>query len=85
VLDSFLKKHGLQEGIHRIEIEQSWKELMGSMIASHTRSLTLRGGKLIVVLDSAPLRQELSFARTKMIDLLNEHLGKKVIREIEFR
>ena len=48
-----------------------------------TRSLRLQvDGKLWVKLDSGPLKEELMMAKGKMVDLLNEELGRPLIKEI---
>ena len=39
-------------------------------------------GKLWVKLDSGPLKEELMMAKGKMVDLLNEELGRPLIKEI---
>lgn len=85
MLDRFLKQHGLQEGMDRVRIKEAWPELMGSMIATHTKDIAFKEGKLTLTLDSAPLRQELSFGKQKIKDLLNDHLAKQVVKEVELR
>lgn len=85
VLDRFLRQHGLQEGMDRVRIKNAWPELMGGMISAHTKEITLKDGKLTLTVDSAPLRQELSFARQKIKELLNEHLARQVVKEVELR
>ena len=84
-IGSLFKNKGLQEGIDKVEIDKAWPQLMGSMISTHTRSLHLQDGKLTITLDSAPLRHELSYSKEKIKDLLNEHLAKQVIKEVDLR
>ena len=85
VIGVLFKNKGLQEGMDRSEIRSVWNDLMGSMISKHTSSIDLKNGKLIIVLDSSTLRQELSFGRQKMMEVLNDHFGKRVVKEIELR
>ena len=55
----------------------------GVFVEKQTRSLRLQlDGKLWVKLDSGPLKEELMMAKGKMVDLLNEELGRPLIKEI---
>ena len=84
-IGALFQNKGLQEGIDKVEVRNSWPILMGSMIATHTKSIELKEGKLTIELDSAPLRHELGFSKEKIKDLLNEHLGKQVVKEVVLR
>ena len=44
--------------------------------------MDLRRGKLTVKVDSAPLRQELHFMRTTLVELLNRRFEREVVKEI---
>jgi hypothetical protein len=52
------------------------------MIARHTMALRYRAGVLRVKVDSAPLRHELGFLKEGLAKLLNERLGREVVRTI---
>lgn len=57
--------------------------VFGVFVEKQTRSLRLQvDGKLWVKLDSGPLKEELMMAKGKMVDLLNEELGRPLIKEI---
>ena len=43
------------------------------MVARHTERLMLRGGRLTVKVDSAPLRQELTYQTSVLVERLNGH------------
>jgi|APFEC2959095171_1045051.scaffolds.fasta_scaffold00089_52 hypothetical protein len=61
-----------------------WEKLMGSCIASRTSRLFVNNKKLYVQIDSAPLKNELVMAKSKMIELLNREIGEVVIEEVVF-
>jgi len=81
LLDTYRLRGKLTEN----KLIQSWEQLMGKAIANHTTSLKLEEKRLTVHLDSSVMRQELSYAREKIIQRLNEQLGGNVIEEISFR
>ncbi len=63
---------------------QLWIELMGEGMASLCGRPFVRAGVMHISVRAAALRQELTMNRTSMINLINEHLGKSVIKEIRF-
>jgi len=58
---------------------------MGSNINSYTTELNLRNKTLYVNLSSSVLRQELSYGKQKIIDLLNNEIGETIINKIVLR
>jgi predicted nucleic acid-binding Zn ribbon protein len=85
VIDLFLKQYGLNNRYKEFRLLQSWNELMGPMIAKHTKDVKMFNGILYVDLDSAPMRNELSFAKTRIIKNLNEEAGEEIVKEMVFR
>lgn len=62
-----------------------WEELLGKTIASRTQKLFFKGDILYVELSSAPLKQELSLNKAKIMNLIEERVGRDVISDIIFR
>jgi hypothetical protein len=52
------------------------------MVAKHTSGLYIRNHILFVKVDSAALRQELSFSRSKLVAALNDEVKSSVIEDI---
>ena len=84
-IKAFLKQHNLQDKLTEVSIKASWKKLMGNAIAGHTTNIILRNKKLYLTFDSAVLKQELSYSKSKVIEQMNEELGEDVIEEIIIR
>lgn len=74
--------YNLEGKLHEARIIGSWESIVGSMIARHTTNLYIKRRKLHVVLDSSVIRNELSFARSKIVKLLNKEAGAAVIDEV---
>ena len=58
---------------------------MGNNVNSYTNEIVLKKNTLYVNLSSSVLRQELSFGKQKIVNLLNKELGKTIIKKIVLR
>lgn len=81
-LESVLKDLNLKHGVYEVRINTLWETIMGNAIARHTRELILKGDRLCLTVDSAPLRNELFYARLKIREMLNKELGQEVIKDV---
>ena len=84
-LRHFINANRLQGGIDRIDARKAWESLMGNGVNHYTSSVELKGDTLYVSLTSSVLREELSHGKTKIIKLLNEEIGKDLIKKIVLR
>ena len=82
IIDSSNK---LNSGLNNIKVQNLWRDVMGNNVNSYTNEIVLKKNTLYVNLNSSVLRQELSFGKQKIIDLLNKELGKTVIKKIVLR
>lgn len=85
VLKEFVQANNLSKGLNKIQVKDAWFEIMGSGIKNYTQDVVLNNKTLIVTLTSSIVKQELSFGKNKIITMLNEALGEKLIDEIIFR
>jgi hypothetical protein len=85
VLKEFIEKNKLQDGMDKIDVEAAWKSLMGNGVNSYTKEVVLKGTTLYVSLTSAILREELSYGKQKIIKMINEEIGKEVIKDVILR
>lgn len=77
-----MRLNGMEEKIDEHTLIRSWEKTVGPLISRHTTEIFISGKKLFVKVDSSPLKQELLYSRTKLIDDLNEQVGKIIIEEI---
>ena len=82
LINQMLRAYGLGNKLDEMSLVKSWEDVVGRMIAKHTKDVYFNKGIFYVTLDSAPLRQELSYSKTKLIDLLNQKSGKKLVKEL---
>ncbi len=66
-----------------VDIVLAWKSCFGKMVDRQTRSIRLKaGGQLWVSLESGPLKEELLMNKTKVVERINEQIGRKIIKEL---
>ena len=84
-LNEFIQKNKLQKGIDKVDAREAWVNLMGNGVNNYTTNVELKNETLYVSLTSSVLRQELSMGITKIIKLLNQELGKDLIKKLVLR
>lgn len=83
-MDLFFKKNHLESQFVEATIQSEWKSIVGHVIANHTTSIYLKGHRLVLQIDSAPLRNELLMSKRMLITNVNEHLKGDIVKEIVF-
>ncbi len=72
----------LKPKLDESRIRDSWQEVMGKTTAKYTTNVWLTKGKLYVQVNSAPLKNELTYLRDTIKLRFNEMLGSEVVREV---
>ena len=85
VIEELLERYRLSDKLSEVNMIQSWNKIMGNVISKHTTNLYISNKILFVTLDSAALREELAYAKTKIIKMLTKEYNKVVITDIVFR
>ena len=55
---------------------------MGKGVSSYTHSIELQKKNLVIRLTSSVLREELGYGKEKIIKMINEEVGDKVISKL---
>ena len=82
LVNIFLKKNKLEKGLLDLEVKKVWFELMDNGIANYTLDINLRNKTLYIKLSSPALKQELSYGKEKLIDLINQKFEKEIVQKI---
>lgn len=85
LLKEFVDNNRLQPGLDKVNVKDAWAQMMGNGVNNYTTAIQLERDTLYVQLSSSVLREELSYGKQKIIDMLNESLGKDVIKKIVLR
>ncbi len=81
-IDQLLRAYGYQDQLDEIELLKVYDEQVGKMFVNHTKNITLKNKILYVQLDSASLKQELSYVKEGLMQRLNQKMGKTMVEKI---
>ena len=82
LMQSFIKENNLSKGMQKLKVEETWIQMMGPGVATHTSSVKLQNKTLIIQLTSSVLREELSYGKDKIVKMMNEELGDEYITKL---
>ena len=84
-IDQLLKTYKLDDRLAEKRLIGSWESVMGEIIAKHTTDIYIKHQQLFVTLDSSALRNELLLAKSKIVKMLNDAVGREIINEVVLR
>ena len=84
-LKEFVETNNLETGLNKVNVADAWRDLMGNGVNNYTTDIKLEHDTLYVQLSSSVLREELSYGKQKIIDMLNESLEKPIIKKLILR
>ena len=84
-LKEFVETNKLEKGLNKVNVDDAWANLMGNGVNNYTTAVNLERETLYVQLSSSVLREELSYGKEKIINMLNEELGKEIIKKLVLR
>ncbi|WP_040279153.1 DUF721 domain-containing protein [Psychroserpens damuponensis] len=85
ILKEFVEANKLQSGLDKVDVRDAWAKMMGNGVNNYTTDVSLDRDVLYVALSSSVLREELSYGKQKIVDMLNESIGKKVVNKLVLR
>lgn len=85
VISDYLRELKIDSKIAETRLINSWPTLVGPTIARQTQKIYIRKGVFYVHLKSPVLRNELSYMKTRIMEVLNEQAGEKIITKVVLR
>jgi hypothetical protein len=82
VLKDMVEDLHLKEKLNETKIRQVWRDKMGTTINHYTHEIKLRKDKLFISIDSAALKQEMSYEKEKIKAMMNAELGGNFVKEV---
>jgi predicted nucleic acid-binding Zn ribbon protein len=83
LISDILRRNGWEHRYQEMEVLRCYREVVGEVIWKKTRESRLHGKTLVLKMDSGPLKQELSYQKTKLMDAINELIGSTAIEKLE--
>ncbi|WP_423998703.1 DUF721 domain-containing protein [Maribacter sp. IgM3_T14_3] len=84
-ISAFIQKNKLEKGMDKVDVRTAWAKLMGNGVNNYTTEIELKFDTLYVSLSSSVLREELSLGKSKIVRMLNEEIGKEVVKKLVLR
>jgi len=84
-IKDYINEMKLGGKLSEIGIINSWEEIVGKAISSHTTRIYIKDHVLYVHLNSSVVRNELLMLREVLKEKLNEKAGTEVIKDIVLR
>ncbi|KAF5065109.1 Dna[CI] antecedent, DciA [anaerobic digester metagenome] len=84
VIEELIEAYRLGDKLNQARVISLWDNVVGKMIARDTTHLYIKHKTLYVKLNSPALREELGYAKSKLIKSLNKAAGAEVIEDIAF-
>ena len=83
-MSAMLKSYNIDVKFDEASLVSTWEKIMGKAISNRTSNIYIRNNVMIVTLSSAPLKHELNNSKGKVMDLIIQHYGKPVVKDILF-
>lgn len=83
-IESMLNAYKIRGRFDENRLIGMWSTMMGAPIAKRTEKLFIKNKVLHVKLNSAPLRQELTIAKSKVLEILHRNFDKSIVEDIKF-
>jgi hypothetical protein len=81
-MQDMLQAYKLTPQLNEARVKTLWEKHMGKTISTYTANIHVRKNVLYLSILSAPLKHELSYAKEKIKNLLNEELGEEFIHDV---
>jgi len=82
VINELIKKYNITSKFNEAHIASSWDKLMGPTVTKYTISIEVDNGILFIKLSNAALKQELSYSKERIREMLNNEVGENFITEV---
>jgi predicted nucleic acid-binding Zn ribbon protein len=83
-IEALINQYKIEERLSETVVINDWEKIVGKMVARHTKNVHIKKRVLFIEFDNAALRNEMSFAKTRLIDAINKSLKNDAIEDIVF-
>ena len=83
-IEAMLDSYKLRGKFDQNKLINSWESMMGKSISKRTEKIFIKEKVLFVKLNSAPLRQELTIAKSKVLEIIHRQFDKDLVKDVKF-
>jgi predicted nucleic acid-binding Zn ribbon protein len=83
LIAEMLKTSGMDRRYAEMEVVRCFHEVVGPTISKRTKSVFVKDRKLVIRPVSGVVKEELNYAKSSLLEMINEKLGFHAIEEIE--
>jgi predicted nucleic acid-binding Zn ribbon protein len=85
ILERLIARMGITSRLEKEKAVILWEEVVGKPTARRAEAVSIKAGKLVVVVESSAWLQQLALLKEGIIEKLNSRIGKPVVEDIVFR
>ena len=85
LLSDYLKGSDFKQINNTINLNKSWKKIVGKAISQNTEVVDIKHGKILIKTSNSIWRNELIFQKDDLLKRLKKEEPKLNIKEIDFR
>lgn len=85
VISEMFEQKRFKGKLAEVDVIGHWEDLVGPLISRQTEKIYFAQGKLFLHISSPPLRQELSYSRTKLVQIVNDYVKQELITDVVVR
>jgi predicted nucleic acid-binding Zn ribbon protein len=84
-ISQLFKQEKLDVKISQFTIKNSWKDIVGDLIANSTSDIYFNEKTIFVTLNSAALKNELSYRKEELVANINKFCGYRLVDQVVIR
>lgn len=84
-LQQLVQSLGIEKQVEQYKIFDVWNDVVGQQVAKVAQPERLQNGVLIVNVNNAPWRNELTFRKREILEKIHERTNSNSITDIKFR
>ena len=85
IISKMMKDQKLESRLEQLDVIDVWNELIDNSLKKYIIDSNVKGGVLNIKLNSAALRNEISYQKTDIIKKINEKIGKNIITDLKLK
>ena len=83
-IDAMIDTYKLRGKFDQTKLINSWEAMMGKPISRRTEKIFIKDKVLFVKLNSAPLRQELTISKKKVLEIIHGNFDVNLVADVLF-